>query len=133
MPGHTIGSYAGNVSGYQAVGDEVRADAGSPRAAAGGSVGASIGGQFADVRPLGQPPRADQDKQEKPERPADEDQGDGDSWRYTATVEAPGPSFGGAAWTNGGPLADAITSGDRGPAIEPAAPKVIAGIAEDVL
>jgi hypothetical protein len=133
MPGHTIGGYAGNVSGFRAVGDEVRADAGSPRAA-GGSVGASIGGQFSDVRPLGQPPRITQDKQEQPERPGDdEDQGDGDSWSYAATVEAPGPAHGGAAWTNGGPLADAITSGDRGLAIEPAGPKVIAGIAEDVL
>lgn len=124
-------THRGTTTGYQAVGDEVRSDAGSPRPAS-FSLGSQFRQSFTPPEPLGQPPRAPagpQEKcQERPEPPEDDDgQGGADSREYSARLEMPGAAYGGAAWTRGGPLADAITNGDR-PAIE--GPKVIGGATE---
>jgi hypothetical protein len=125
-------THTGSITGYQAVGDEVRADAGQPKA-----VSAMDGPQFrqpfSSPQPLGSPP--DQDRPEPPEPDddhgqADHGQADDDgSWSWTASAGTPGPAYGGALYNGGGELANVI-SGTKPLAIESAAPKVIAGTIE---
>lgn len=124
-------THRGSMMGYQAAGDEVRADAGSPRTS-----GALSRGQFRQPfsppeSPLGkQSPATSQKQQELPELLEDEPSADDNGWRYTATVIAPAPAYGGASWNGGGgELANAI-SGTAPKAIEPA--KVIPGAVEDI-
>lgn len=133
MAQHSIGPYAGRVSGYVSNGPEFRADASQPRAA-------SIGGTpqvrtpfAADAEPLSQPPRARERQREQPELPEDESPAEGDSWHWTATVQAPGPAYGGAAWNGGGGELANMISGTAPRAIESSAGKVIAGAIEDAL
>jgi hypothetical protein len=129
---HSIGAYAGNVTGYVSNGPEFRADAGQPRPASAGGT-PQVRDPFQPPQPLSSPaPQAKRPErdQEHGETPSAESPAVGDSWRWTATVEAPGPAYGGAAWNGGGgELANTI-SGTTPKAI--GAGKVIAGIAEDV-
>lgn len=136
-------THRGTTTGYQPVGDEVRADARQPRAFS-PSVGTQLRQPFTSPEPLGgAAPSSQAERQERQEQPEEGDGQEPDSWHWTARAEPAGPAYGGAAWNGGGgPLADAITNGDRGPAVEAApartaigsgAGKVIAGLAEDVV
>jgi hypothetical protein len=121
-------THTGSMTGYQPVGDEVRADAGTPHASGPGSVSPSIGGQFAGVRPLGQPGRAGQDDQdERPEPPERDEAGNARRDAYSVTVEHQGPAYGGAAYTSGGQVADSISNAPERASVEPPAGKVIQG------
>ena len=136
---------------------EYRADARSPKGGGSGAGGSSVP-DFSYPSPLGGAPSPGEEQerkepeQKKPKQSAGTGgqnssgpggqapgavvaqnsggQGQGNGWNYQATVVAPGPAYGGAAWTNGGPLADAI-SGTTRPAIG-AGPKVIKGAIEAV-
>ena len=123
-------THTGTMTGYVSHGPDVRADAGQPHAAGSDSGPMTRVPFAAPAGPIGKPPSAPGEKRpELPELP-DEESAPCDSWRYTATVEAPGPAYGGAAWNGGGgELANAI-SGTVPRAIESGAGKVIAGIAE---
>lgn len=136
MAQHSIGAYAGNVSGYQPAGDEVRADAGQPHPVGIGGTPQVRAPFTPPAGRLGKPPSAPPGKrQEQPEPPGDESpQEPGrDPWTYRLRMDE--PSYGG--YRPGVPtgtyrMADAITTDVR-PAIESGAGKVIAGVIEDVL
>jgi hypothetical protein len=119
------------MTGYQAAGDEVRADSGQPKA---GSAmdGAQFRQPFTPPEPLGNPAPDGQHQQERPELPEKESPGKPSRDPWTVHVRVEGPAYGGAAWNGGGgPLAGAIGGGRK--AIESGARKVIRGIAEHVL
>jgi hypothetical protein len=127
------------VTGYQPAGREVRADTTRPRAASfGGTPQSRAPFRPPQPRPAtGRPALTDQDQDKLrqmgramldarsagPER---------DPW--TATVVAPGPAYGGAAYNGGGGrLANAISFGDAPKAIGSGAVGAIAGAIEDIL
>lgn len=129
MAQHTIGAYAGNVTGYVSHGPDVRADAGQP-GSGGGAGGPQFRAPFTPPDAIATPAQGSQ--HERPELPEDESpqESSRDPWTYRLRVDE--PSFAGAIQGRGGPLADQISGPGRA-AIESGAGQVIAGIAEDVL
>jgi hypothetical protein len=141
---HASAGGPGTTTGYQPAGREVRPDARSPRAGYPGRAPQAR----APFAPPGQLPETGRPVFGKAERGqlreatqeiADRFQGLGlprDPWSYSATVLAPGPAYGGAAYNGGGgQLANALSGPGRKP-IEPKArglAKAITGAAEDLI
>lgn len=122
-------THRGTMAGYVDNGPEMRGDAGSPRAAS-AAVGAQLRTPFVPpAAPLGGGHPFQQERPELPEAESSQEPGR-DPWTYSVRVDE--PSFAGAIQGRSGELADQI-SGTAPRAIESTAPKVIAGIAEDVL
>ncbi len=91
----------GTTTGFQSAGDEVRADAGSPKAPS-AMGGAQFRPPFTPPEPLGGAAQNDDRQQDRPELPEEPPTAEGGGWQYKATVEAPGPAYGGAAYNGGG-------------------------------